>query len=412
MILEIILSILSFIALTECGVFAPYIDVTQSSAFTLVKYKQNYGVNTFSLAFALGGTGGCVPMWGGQTPIDDPSIIGPIQQFRAAGGDIIVSFGGAMGPYLESICSSATDLVNAYKKVLSVTGSTHIDVDIEASFPFDNMNVALATLQSQNPSITVSFTLMVQGDTYGLTDALGVNVLKNAVSHGVRVDIVNPMTMEFGSSLSSWGDAVISAAEATHQQMKGVWPQKSDQDLYAMLGVTPMLGRNFNGKIFGLTDAQKLVQWALQKNIGLLAFWSINRDHGCVGGGVSATCSGIDQQDFDFTKIFVGFANGGTVSPTGPGMTTTPTVSTTAPTTAGTTPQTTTPGSGGSGGTVICNSGNNGKFYPDPTKCPSATFYQCSNNSPVTMSCGGGTYFNPTANVCDYTTNVKCPYQG
>lgn len=100
------------------------------------------------------------------------------------------------------------------------------------------MNGALKILQGKMPDLTISYTLMIQGDDYGLTDALGVEVLKSAEKHGLRVDIVNAMTMEFGSKLASWGDAVIAAGESVVKQMELVWPHKSTQELYAMLGVS------------------------------------------------------------------------------------------------------------------------------------------------------------------------------
>lgn len=100
------------------------------------------------------------------------------------------------------------------------------------------MNSALKILQGEMPDLTISYTLMIQGDDYGLTDALGVEVLKSAEKHGLRVDIVNAMTMEFGSKLASWGDAVIAAAESVVKQMEQVWPHKSTAELYAMLGVS------------------------------------------------------------------------------------------------------------------------------------------------------------------------------
>ena len=56
---------------------------------------------------------------------------------------------------------------------------------------------------------------MVQGDDFGLTPQLGVDVLTNAKANGVNVGIVNPMTMEFGTSRADWRDAVIAAANAT-----------------------------------------------------------------------------------------------------------------------------------------------------------------------------------------------------
>lgn len=136
---------------------------------------------------------------------------------------------------------------------MDTAGSDHLDIDIEGAFTFDTMNEALAILQKERPNSTLSFTLVVQGDVYGVTDSLGVDVLKNAVKHGVRVDIVNPMTMEFDSALPSYGDAVIAAGKSTVKQMKKIWLQKSDKELMKMLGITPMIGKNNNGIKFYIT---------------------------------------------------------------------------------------------------------------------------------------------------------------
>ena len=69
----------------------------------------------------------------------------------------------------------------------------------------DQMNKALAQLQRERPSTTVSYTLMVQAEDYGLTPGLGVDLLKNAAANNVRVDIVNAMAMEFWATSADWG---------------------------------------------------------------------------------------------------------------------------------------------------------------------------------------------------------------
>ena len=101
---------------------------------------------------------------------------------------------------------------------------------------------------------------------------------------------------------------MINAATHTLAQMKEIWPNKSDAEIKAMLGVTPMIGRNFNGRTFEPAHARKLVNWANENRIGLLAFWSSGRDNGgCPGGVVSPHCSGTSQSEFEFTQIFQGF---------------------------------------------------------------------------------------------------------
>lgn len=285
---------------------APYIDITASTP-TLAQIEQATGQKTFTLAFLLGSSAGCVPEWGGTIPLTDSRVIGEINDLRALGGDVAVSFGGAEGPYLESTCSGESQLEAAYQTVVSTLKVTHLDFDIEAATNTSEVNQAIAQVQAANPGLVVSYTLEVQGATYGLTPSLGVQVLQNAVAEGVNVGIVNPMTMDFAPD-GDWGTSVIEAAQATEAQMATIWPNDSSAQLYAMLGVTPMIGDNDTGPVFTIADAQQLVSWAQSHDIGRLAFWSEGRDNGsCAGGGVSPTCSGIAQSQWQFTSIFAGF---------------------------------------------------------------------------------------------------------
>lgn len=78
-------------------------------------------------------------------------------------------------------------MVGAYKYILDTVETNHIDIDVETSIDFDKVNPALAKLQADRPGTTVSFTLMVQSDDYGLTPLLGVELLKHAKASGVNV---------------------------------------------------------------------------------------------------------------------------------------------------------------------------------------------------------------------------------
>jgi hypothetical protein len=98
------------------------------------------------------------------------------------------------------------------------------------------MNQALAMVQQERPDVTVSFTLMVQGEDYGLTLPLGVDVLVNAKKNNVRVDLVNAMAMEYPKMSATWGESIVNVANATLYQMKEIWPEKSETELKQMLG--------------------------------------------------------------------------------------------------------------------------------------------------------------------------------
>jgi len=286
--------------------FAPYFDVTFLNP-GLPAVSAASGQNDFTLAFVLGSAQGCVPTWAVQYDLNDPTILNPIKEVQAKGGEMILAFGGALGNYLEHMCTTAEDLARAYKIALDTVGSNHLDIDVEAPINLDVVNRALAMVQQERPQVTVSYTLMVQADDFGLNPALGVDTLVSAKRHGVRVDIVNAMTMEFPSSRENWADAVIAAANATVYQMKEIWPEKSHTELKKMLGVTPMIGRNFNGKRFEVPHAHQLVQWANDNHIGFLSFWSSGRDNGGCDGQVSPICSGVPQDPYEFTRIFQGF---------------------------------------------------------------------------------------------------------
>lgn len=96
----------------------------------LVKIHQATGLSAVTLAFVLGGIGGCEPNWGGEGGINNTKILSGIKNFQKIGGKVIVATGGAMGPYLEAACSSASSLAAAYKKTLQTVGTYHLDIDI------------------------------------------------------------------------------------------------------------------------------------------------------------------------------------------------------------------------------------------------------------------------------------------
>jgi hypothetical protein len=233
--------------------------------------------------------------------LKDSRIINDVTALKARGGSVIVATGGAMGPYLEHVCATADDLYNAYVATLDAVGSNSIDVDVEATIPQAIVNTALKRLQDTRGT-TVSYTMRIQGQDYGM-DPYSVDVLKDAAAKGVNV-LVNPMLMNFGYT-GNWGDAMVAAANATLGQMRTIWPSKSDAQLKASLGLTPMIGRNDTGMTTTQADARKVLDYARANHVGRIAFWSAGRDNGsCAGGGVSPTCSGISQSTWEFTNLF------------------------------------------------------------------------------------------------------------
>jgi len=108
------------------------------------------------------------------------------------------------------------------------------------------------------------------------------------------------------------GYYAIKVAGSLKSQLRSLYPQLSTAKLWAMVGVTPMIGVNdSSSEIFTQTDASQLVKFAASKHLGMLAFWSAGRDKQCPGGvkaWAEATCSSVAQSPFEFSKLFKRFA--------------------------------------------------------------------------------------------------------
>ncbi len=283
-------------------IFAPYIDVSPGSGSAIMQLANNGSGNKhYTLAFILGS--GCNASWFGAFPLNTSEAQGigtRINELRAAGGDVIISFGGAAAPELANVCSSVSALQTQYQAVVNMYHPYAIDLDIEDFNPtaIDLRNKALKGVTGTRIQYTLG--VLQSGFTQSQMD-----VLNNARNNGTRVDLVNIMAMDYGGSVSDMSAAAISAAQAARNWLN------NNGFSGTQLGITPMIGQNDSaGEVFTLSNASSLVSWANSNGVTELAFWSVGRDNGgCPGQTTaSATCSGVSQSNFQFSSIFHGFA--------------------------------------------------------------------------------------------------------
>jgi hypothetical protein len=295
-------------------VFAPYVDTGLSNT-TLTTVAADYGTKYFTLAFVDGS--GC--QWSLPNQSGWQSQISSLQ---SQGGDVSISFGGyttdTNGTDLGATCSSASALATQVESVVTTLGVTHLDFDIESSeltnsTDYTRTAQALALVRSwassTGRSLSISYTLPVLSS--GLTSD-GVSVLNAAASSGFTPNIVNLMTMDYGSSGTEMGTAADQAIDATAPQVASAFGV-STSTAYGMLGNTPMIGQNdSSGEIFTLADASTVESYAASKGIAMVSFWSEGRDNGGCPGQTSAssTCSGVSQNSGQFTQIFQAFSGG------------------------------------------------------------------------------------------------------
>jgi hypothetical protein len=220
-----------------------------------------------------------------------------------------ISFGGANGIELAQACSSPGAVATEYQAVVDAYNLKYIDLDIEGAAVAEPASIArrsqaLAQLQSARPGVKISLTLPVLPE--GLT-ADGLNVVRSARDAGVNLDLVNVMAMDYQRSSGNYGDFAVQAAQSTFNQLKGLYPGKTDAQVWRMVGVTPMIGKNDDGGTFTQAHARQLVSFAQGKHLGMLSFWEETRDRNACNGALYL-CTNVPQSPYEFSKIFASYA--------------------------------------------------------------------------------------------------------
>ncbi|MFF9281303.1 carbohydrate binding domain-containing protein [Streptomyces griseosporeus] len=265
------------------------------------------GIKWFTMAFVLD-SGGCNPAWDGSRPLTGGADQTAINQIRAAGGDIVPSFGGWQGSKLGANCSSASALAAATQKVIDAYGLKAVDFDIENTDEFENEAVqakiltALKTLKANNPGLRtiVTFGTSTTGPTY-----YGNRLIEQAKSIGADIDVFTIMPFDFGGGSDMYGNTV-NATEGLKNKLKSTFGW-DDATAYAHIGISGMNGLSDQQENTTPQIWTQIRDWANSHHIARLAYWAVNRDRPCPGGGVTSNCSGISQTNWQFTSITAGF---------------------------------------------------------------------------------------------------------
>ena len=281
---------------------APYLQISTSDSGDMAADLSATGLKYYTLAFLIPQSG-CTPMWeDGNYALG--TFDAQISSLQAAGGNVIVSSGGAQGGELAETCTSVSSLTAAYANIVNTTGVTRLDFDIEGGTLGDTAattrrDQALAALQAQNPAVQVDFTLGVAPG--GLPTGAGSEyaLLQDAKSAGVTVSTVNIMTMDYYDGQPVLTDAE-SSARNTASQLAGLYGI-STAAAYAKMGLTPIAGTNDDGAVFSQANASSLESFAAANGIAELSFWEVD---------------GYDKgTGYAYSRIFNAITSGGGVTP-------------------------------------------------------------------------------------------------
>lgn len=286
---------------------APYLYLGWGDPPSATSVMSSTGVKWFTMAFMLD-SGGCSPAWDGSRALTGGTDQTVINQIRSAGGDIVPSFGGWQGSKLGANCSSASALAGALQKVIDAYGLKAIDMDIENTDEFENEAVqakiltALKTVKANNPGLKtiVTFGTSTTGPTY-----YGNRLIEQAQSLNAGIDVFTIMPFDFGGGSDMYGNTV-NAAEGLKAKLKSTFGW-DDATAYSHIGISGMNGLSDQQENTTPAIWTQIRDWANSHHIARLAYWAVNRDRPCPGGGVVSNCSGISQNNWQFTSITAGF---------------------------------------------------------------------------------------------------------
>ena len=321
-------------------VFAPYWEAY--SGDDPLAQSQASGDKYLTAAFIqTASAGSCTAYWNGSSsqPIASSTWGSDFATMQANGGNIIPSFGGYSadhnGTDIADSCTSVSSIAAAYESVITTYNVSRIDLDIEDNSltntaGYTRRNQAVAQVESwaaaNNRSIQFSYTMPTTNT--GLTSG-EVSILQNAKSAGATVSVVNIMTFDYyiGTTQEMATDTE-SAAQGLYSQLQSLYPSDTSAQLWAMIGVTEMVGIDDYGaaETFTEADASTVLSWANSKGISTLSFWALERDNGgCPGTGGSDSCSGISQSTWYFSNKFAPFTSGSTTPANGFSVSVSPT---------------------------------------------------------------------------------------
>jgi hypothetical protein len=307
-------------------VYAPYYETYLApNTPSLTATSQASGAKYFTLAFLEStGKNSCNLAWNGNSAQPLNYYAADIASLRAAGGDVIPSFGGYSadhgGTEIADSCKNVNSIAADYESVITTLGVTRLDMDVESrslnnSAGIDRRNKAIALTEqwaaANGIPLQIQYTLPVE--QYGL-DPNGEAVLSNAVSNSAAVTSVDIMVFDYyisGEGVVNMGQAAINAATNTHTQLTSIFTNLTSAQIWSMEAMTLLPGIDDYPKkteVTSIADTQTMLNFAQQENMNFLSMWTIQRDNGgCPGTTDSNTCSGIVQNTWDFSHLLEPF---------------------------------------------------------------------------------------------------------
>ncbi|MGL4953386.1 MAG: immunoglobulin-like domain-containing protein, partial [Culicoidibacterales bacterium] len=252
---------------------APFVDMTawvgdsvygNSGAANLAKLSQDTDVQFFNLGFIQAASntikdGKLDWGFGGYSVLNETNntnsqyqgIKKSIRELRELGGDVTISLGGLSGTAFWEVTQDVEVLYNTYLELVDGFNLTRLDLDIEGAAQNKAHNIANAkAIKKLQDTTGVDIVLTMPVLPSGLT-SVQLDVLEAYLSQGVDVEVVNLMTMCYGTGTmlpsENYGTASLRAVDSTMVQVKDYFQRFAGTTLtteqaYGKIGTTVSIG--------------------------------------------------------------------------------------------------------------------------------------------------------------------------
>jgi len=290
---------------------APFVDMvswvdpsspySQNGAINLKRLAEDSNNYTYCLGFVqlnqanpTNPDGSARWGWGGYFDLSEKGNDGyqyegiktSIQNLKDAGGDVIVSFGGQLGLAPWTVCQDKEVLMQMYLEVINAYDLQRIDLDIEESNQdaYQNYQNAIALKEVQDATnIKVTLTIPISPTGW---EQKQIDVIKAYLGTGLKVDIINSMTMcyyGYGVRLDEdYGEASIRALQNAKDQLKTIYTgfgiTLTDSEAYSLMGATVAIGAETGNPDFTAPLTKKLVTFCKDVGMRQMSMWNMERD--------------------------------------------------------------------------------------------------------------------------------------
>jgi len=292
--------------------FSPYSQITEydlsGKSNSIIEISKITKMNFFIFAF-IQDSGNCNPSWDGDknSLIQSNYILNYFKNIKDSNIQFKISLGGADGKDLSIGCKTTDELLNSYEKILNFYHPVGLDFDLEGKFlnnkkALNKIINTLELLQNKNKFLKITFTLPIMPEGFSNVEK---NFIKKATLKKINFNI-NILAMNYNNILNN--NMFINTKKATlnaFKFLKSIYSKKQESEIWSLIEITPMIGVNdIKTEIFTLDDAKKLNNFSINKKIGGIHYWSLERDKPCKKGKFSKNCSGIpEQKNYEFIEI-------------------------------------------------------------------------------------------------------------